>query len=74
MQTNLISHLRSTPDKAALSSDRHKGPDALINHHRFISVGVLEDDVGDPETFNLHIKIKILFESSMITTPPYLFV
>ena len=61
MQTNLISHVRSTPDKGSLSCDRHKGPDALINHHCFIGVGVLEDYVGDPETFNLDNEIKIFF-------------
>ena len=74
-ESDLISLVKTTPDKISQSCDGDKSPDVFINLHGLIPVSVLEDDVGDPETFNLHIKIKILFKSLMIATSnPYLLV
>ena len=48
-ESDLISLVKTTPDKISQSCDGDKSPNVFINLHGLIPVSILEDDVGDPE-------------------------
>ena len=45
----LIHHLRTTPHELSLSCDGHNSSDVSTHRHRLVTVGILEDDVWNPE-------------------------
>ena len=67
-ESDLISLVKTTPDKISQSCDGDKSPDVFINLHGLIPVSVLEDDVGNPEHRHLKKHIYTCFTLIQVTT------
>ena len=67
-ESDLISLVKTTPDKISQSGDGDKSPDVFINLHGLIPVSILENDVGDPEQRHLKKHIYTNFTLIQVTT------